>query len=122
MRAQHYSEAQSRTHKLTRAQSKSTASRMSSWCPMRETPSSSSSAWLILSSRSPQTPPRSKTHTYCCKQSSRPAIDKHIIKVARKRHIHICSKTYYWDHNLHLQPLDSNQFKWSKRDPNKKKC
>ena len=67
------------THRLTRAQSKSTASRMSSWCPMRETPSSSSSAWLILSSLSPHTPPRSNTHTYCCKQSSRPAANTHIL-------------------------------------------
>lgn len=57
----------------TRAQSRSTASRMSSWCPMRETPSSSSSAWLILSSRSPHTGARSNTQMYCCRQSSRPA-------------------------------------------------
>lgn len=79
-------------NKLTRAQSKSTASRMSSWCPMRETPRSSSSAWLILSSLSPHTPPRSNTHTYCCKQSSRPTGNAHIRMVTHNKYTQISSK------------------------------
>lgn len=58
---------------LTRAQSRSTASRMSSWCPMRDTPRSSSSWWVMRRSWSPSTFSVSNVWVYCCKQSSRPA-------------------------------------------------
>lgn len=57
---------------LTRAQSKSTASRMSSWWPILDTPKSSSSWWVIRSSWSPPTFSLSKVLMYCCRQSSRP--------------------------------------------------
>lgn len=57
---------------LTRAQSKSTASSMSSWWPIRDTPKSSSSWWVIRSNWSPPTFSFSKVLMYCCRQSSRP--------------------------------------------------
>lgn len=57
---------------LTRAQSKSTASSMSSWWPILDTPKSSSSWWVIRSSWSPPTFSLSKVLMYCCRQSSRP--------------------------------------------------
>lgn len=57
---------------LTRAQSKSTASSISSWCPILDTPKSSSSWWVIRSSWSPPTFSFSKVLMYCCRQSSRP--------------------------------------------------
>lgn len=57
---------------LTRAQRRSTASRMSSWCPILVTPSSSSSWWVMCSSCSPPICSRSKFFTYCWRQSSRP--------------------------------------------------
>lgn len=64
---------------LTRAQRRSTASRMSSWCPILVTPSSSSSWWVMCSSCSPPICSRSKLFTYCWRQSSRPeeSIDTH---------------------------------------------
>lgn len=57
---------------LTRAQSKSTASRTSSWWPILDTPKSSSSWWVIRSSLSPPTFSLSKVLMYCCRQSSSP--------------------------------------------------
>lgn len=57
---------------LTRAQSKSTASSMSSWWPILDTPKSSSSWWVIRSSWSPPTFSLSKVLMYCWRQSSRP--------------------------------------------------
>lgn len=57
---------------LTRAQRRSTASRMSSWCPILVTPNSSSSWWVMCSSCSPPICSRSKFFTYCWRQSSRP--------------------------------------------------
>lgn len=65
--------------KLTRAHSKSTASRMSSWCPMRVTPSSSSSWWVMRNNWSPAIISLSKFLIYCCRQSSRPEADKKYI-------------------------------------------
>lgn len=57
---------------LTRAQSKSTASSMSSWWPILDTPKSSSSWWVIRNSWSPPTFSLSKVLMYCWRQSSRP--------------------------------------------------
>lgn len=57
---------------LTRAQSRSTASRTSSWCPIRDTPSSSRSWWEIFSSCSPLIFSRSKLWMYCWRLSSSP--------------------------------------------------
>lgn len=58
--------------KFTNAQSKSTASRISSWWPIRVTPRSSNSWWVIRSSWSPLIFSLSKFLIYCCRQSSRP--------------------------------------------------
>lgn len=57
---------------LTKAQSRSTASSTSSWCPTRDTPRDSSSWWDILSSFSPSTCCSWNDGMYCCRQSSRP--------------------------------------------------
>lgn len=57
---------------LTRAQSRSQASRRSSWCPTLNTPRDSRSWWDIFSSLSPSTCCRWKDGAYCCRLSSRP--------------------------------------------------
>lgn len=57
---------------LTRAQSRSTASRTNSWCPTRITPRESSSWWDMRSSFSPSTRCCWKDGMYCCRLSSRP--------------------------------------------------
>ncbi len=72
---------------LTSAQSRSTASRMSSWWPIRETPRSSSSWWVILNSCSPPTFSCSKFLMYCSKQSSKPWKEQH---TAKGRHHSSC--------------------------------
>lgn len=69
----HISRAHTRSRDLlTRAQSRSTASSTSSWCPILATPSSSRSWCVILSSCSPLIFSRSKLLTYCCRLSSKP--------------------------------------------------
>lgn len=62
---------------LTRAHSKSTASSMSSWWPILDTPKSSSSWWVIRSSWSPPTFSLSKVLMYCWRQSSKPGETTH---------------------------------------------
>lgn len=57
---------------LTSAHRRSTASKISSWWPMRLTPRSSSSWCVMRSSWSPLIFSLSKFLIYCCKQSSRP--------------------------------------------------
>lgn len=57
---------------LTRAQSRSTASSTSSWCPILAMPSSSRSWCVIFSSCSPLIFSRSKLLTYCWRLSSKP--------------------------------------------------
>lgn len=66
--------------RLTRAHSRSTASRMSSWCPILDTPRSSSSWWVIRSSWSPPTFSLSKVLMYCWRQSSRPGKKAHTLR------------------------------------------
>lgn len=61
---------------LTRAQSRSTASNTSSWCPIRATPSSSRSWCVIFNNCSPLIFSRSKLPTYCCRLSSKPGDEK----------------------------------------------
>lgn len=61
---------------LTRAQSRSTASNTSSWCPILATPSSSRSWCVIFNNCSPLIFSRSKLLTYCCRLSSKPGDEK----------------------------------------------
>lgn len=76
---------------LTRAQSKSTASSISSWWPILDTPKSSSSWWVIRNSWSPPTSSLSKVLMYCWRQSSRPwethSEDTLHMRLTRARHI-----------------------------------
>lgn len=76
--------------RLTKAQSRSTASRMSSWWPIRDTPKSSSSWWVIRRSWSPPTFSLSKFLMYCCRQSSRPGAKTH------KRQVHNSFLSLKW--------------------------